>query len=335
MSALEENAAIDLRDALFDSIHQLARRDPSVVFLTADMGAWSLSKFREDLPDRFFNMGIAEQNMISVAAGLALAGKRVFAYAIAPFLVLRCLEHVKVDICAMNLPVTLIGGGAGLTYASDGLTHHAVEDVAAVRAMPNLSVYTPSDPLTTSAVVKLAYEDSGPSYIRMDKGKQYPLHDANTDFARGAAPVRPGADVVMFTNGTLCANAIKVAQELAIHGFDVGVIDVFRLKPLNGEYLLSLLHRARAVVTYEEHFRTGGLGTAIAELIAESGLAFPFCRLGVGDEYCFRYGDRAWLHQHLGLDAPTVAGRLRSWLLDSAVRDCGSPPLATVWRLPA
>ena len=318
MSASEGRAAIDLRDALFDSIHQFARRDPSVVFLTADMGAWSLSKFREDLPGRFFNMGIAEQNMISVAAGLALAGKRVFAYAIAPFLVLRCLEHVKVDICAMNLPVTLIGGGPGLTYASDGLTHHALEDVAAVRALPNLFVYTPCDPLSTSAVAKLAYESGGPSYIRIDKGKQPPLHDLATDFARGAAPIRSGAEILILSSGVLCAAAVDVAEELTEDGLDVGVIDVFRLKPLDDEYLLSLIREARAVVTYEEHFRTGGLGTAVAELIAEAGLALPFCRLGIGDEYCFRYGDRGWLHQHLGLDALTVADRLRSWLRDSA-----------------
>ena len=304
----------DLRDALFGTVHELARQDRQMVFITADMGAWALDQFRRELPDQFINIGIAEQTMVDMAAGLALAGKRVFVYAIAPFLALRCLEHIKLAICGMKLPVVLIGGGPGLTYASDGMTHHALEDVAALRALPHLKIYGPGDPVSTAAVVRMAYADNGPSYLRMDKGAQPARHAATTDFTRGAAPLRSGTDLVLITNGALIPNALAVADALAADGVQVGVLDVFRLSPLDPEVLLPYLRAARAVVTYEENFRNGGIGTAVAEILADAGLCVPFRRLGVDHSYCFRYGDRAWFWQHYGLDVPTVVQQLREML---------------------
>jgi len=161
----------DIRDAFFDELYEIASKDKDVLFLTADMGAFGLEKFKRDLPNQFINMGVAEQNTVSVAAGLALGGKKVFIYSIASFISQRCYEQIKIDLCQMKLPVTIIGSGPGLTYGSDGPTHHAVNDVVIMSVLPDMTIITAQSPEEAEKAVRMAYESETPVYIRLAKGK--------------------------------------------------------------------------------------------------------------------------------------------------------------------
>ncbi len=162
---------IDTRDAFFDELYAIAMEDRNIMFLTADMGAFSLAKFKKDLPEQYINVGVAEQTLVSVAAGLALGGKRVFIYAMAAFITQRCYEQIKIDLCQMRLPVTIIGSGPGLTYGSEGPTHHAINDVAIMKVLPEMMIITPRDPEEAKEAARIAYGRQMPVYIRLAKGK--------------------------------------------------------------------------------------------------------------------------------------------------------------------
>ena len=164
---------MDIRDALFDRLYELACKDSNIMVLTADMGAFGLVKIKEDLPSQYINLGVSEQNMISVAAGLTLGGKKVFAYAIAAFLIYRAYDQIRIDICEMNLPVVLIGAGAGLTYKFEGATHHALYDKDIIELLPNIEVFTPANASEAEAVVEYAYQSDHPLYIRLGRGNKY------------------------------------------------------------------------------------------------------------------------------------------------------------------
>lgn len=173
---------IDIRDAFFDEVYDIASKDHDVMFLTADMGAWSLNKFKENLPDQYINVGVAEQNLVSVAAGLALGGKRVFIYSIAAFITQRCYEQIKIDLCEMRLPVTIIGSGPGLTYGSEGPTHHAINDVAIMKVLPEMMILTPQDPEEAKEAARIAYGRQMPVYIRLARGKLPATYGKYRDF---------------------------------------------------------------------------------------------------------------------------------------------------------
>jgi len=303
--------AIDIRDAFFDELYRIAKRDPEVVFMTADMGAFSLERFRADFPDRFINVGISEQNLISAAAGMALAGKRVFVYAIIPFVTLRCLEQIKVDLCVMNLPVTVIGAGAGFTYSSDGPTHHALEDVSVLRALPGMRIYNPSDQVTAGAAAWSAYRADGPVYVRLDKGS-YPVLHPETPGEAGMGHLREGSDLAIVATGCMVHTALELAEALAPEGIRAGVIDLFRLKPLDPA-LIAQLRRYRAVVTLEEHTLHGGMGSAVLESLSDTGIDTPVKRLGIADFYPQGYGDREWMRGQCALDRATLLSSVRGF----------------------
>ena len=164
---------MDIRDAFFDELYEITSHDKNLMFLTADMGAFGLNKFKRDFPKQYINVGVAEQNLISVGAGLALSGKRVFLYAIAAFLIYRALDQIRIDICEMNLPVTLIGAGPGLTYHAEGPTHHALYDDIIISMFPNIKVFTPRTPEDAQTVMILAYLSKSPVYIRLGRGEVY------------------------------------------------------------------------------------------------------------------------------------------------------------------
>jgi transketolase len=300
---------IDIRDAFFDELYEIAREDDSVIFMTADMGAFSLERFRRDFPDRFINVGISEQNLVSVAAGLAMEGKRVFLYAIIPFITLRCLEQIKVDLCVMNLPVAIIGAGAGFTYSSDGPTHHAIEDVSVMRALPGLTIYNPDDQITAQYAARQAWLATGPVYVRLDKGGWPLLREPNEDLSAGFSMLRNGCQVLIVTTGSMTHVALKVADAVSESGVSAGVIDLYRLKPVAAE-LVESARKFKLVVTLEEHTLMGGMGGAVAELFADHGVLLPIVRLGIKDVYPERYGDRDWMLRDLGLDIESLASRI-------------------------
>lgn len=298
---------IDIRDAFFDGLYDIAVDDRNVMFLTADMGAFSLAKFKKDLGSQYINVGVAEQNLVSIAAGLALGGKKVFIYAIAPFVTQRCYEQIKIDLCCMQLPVTIIGAGAGITYSSDGPTHHAVQDIAIMRALPEMTILNPADPVMAAAAAQLSYKNDGPTYVRLDKGKLPLLYDNEEDFSDGLALLKAGRDLMIIATGIMVHQAFKVAEEVAKHSIDVGIVDLYRIKPINEELLLSIIEKSNRIVTLEEHSIIGGIGSAISEILVDKGENLPLKRIAIADKNCVGYGNREWMHRHYGLDVDNVA----------------------------
>lgn len=304
---------VDIRDAFFDQIYDIASEDRDVIFITADADAFSLRRYKRDLPSQFINAGVAEQNMVAVSAGLALSGKKVFIYSIASFVTQRCYEQIKIDLCCMRLPVTIVGSGPGITYSSDGPTHHAVQDVAVMRSLPEMIILSPSDPATAAAAAIIAYESRAPVYVRIDKGKLPLLYDNNENFSNGLALLKEGRDLVIITTGVMVHQAFKVANELAKQSIDVGIIDVYRLKPINERLLLSFIEPTNRVITLEEHSIIGGIGSAVSEILVDNGKVLPVKRIAIAEENCVGYGDREWMHSFYGLDVGGITEQILNW----------------------
>jgi len=300
----------EFRDVLFDEIHRVAAKDDRVIVLTADMGAIKLAKFKESFRERYINVGIAEQSGISIAAGLALRGKIVFVYGIVPFITLRCFEQIKVDLCTMKLPVTVIGIGAGFAYGLDGPTHHAIEDIAVMRALPEMTIFSPSDPVSVEQVTRIAYASPGPKYIRLDKGYYSVIYKTEHDFSLGLAVHRKGEDVTIISTGTMVHNALAVSDELAKQSISCGVVDLYRIKPVNAPLLLRAVEGSKLVVTLEDHSIIGGIGSVVSEVLADNRVSVPLKRIGVNDQYSFTYGNTECLQALHGLGVNAVVTKL-------------------------
>jgi len=304
---------MDIRDAFFDKLYDLAKADPNLLFLTADMGAFSLVRFKKDLPKQYINVGPAEQNLVSIAAGLALGGKKVYIYAIAPFITQRCYEQVKIDLACMNLPVTLVGAGAGIAYTSDGPTHHAIQDISIMRALPGIQIFNPSDPYTAMAAAEISYQSKSPSYVRVDKGTLDFLYQKDDDFSQGLSLLKEGKDMLIVATGVMVYQALKLADRLKRHSLDVGVIDLYRIKPLNQELLLSYFSSTKSIVTLEEHLIVGGIGSLVSESLTDQQLFLPLKRIAIPDSYSSCCGDRDWMYRFYGLDLDSVSNQLLVW----------------------
>ncbi len=303
------SAAPAPRDAFFGELYDIARRDDRVVLLSNDFGAPSLDRFRRDLPRQYFNMGIAEQNMVSTAAGLALDGRTAYLYAIAPFVTLRCFEQLKIDVASMALPVNTVGVGAGFAYGTAGPTHQATEDIAVMRTLPGMTILSAADSVCAAACADITYRLPGPKYLRLDREARPALYAPGADFSAGIAELSQGKDAVIIATGIMVHEAVAVARELAMTGIRAGVIDLYRLKPLNREVLLELLRAVPKVVTLEEHTVNGGLGSLLAEFLADNGLTQPLLRLAIPDRFFLLYGGRDALRQAAGLGRAEITRR--------------------------
>lgn len=306
----------DMRDAFFDELYDIAKADAQVILLTADMGAHSLNRFKKDLPQQYINMGVAEQNMVSVAAGLALGRKSVFIYTIIPFVTLRCYEQIKIDLCCMNLPVTIIGVGPGLTYGSDGPTHHATSDIVLMRALPEITILNPSDPVVTKAAANIAYKNNGPTYVRLDKGKVAAIYDEEkNDFSCGLCELCRGKDLTIIATGVMVHRALEVAEEFNQRGLLTGVVDLYRIKPLNQEFLLRIIADSRTLVTLEENSIVGNLGSVISEVLSDNRKRVSLKRIAIPDEHCFTCGNRESLQASYGLDTKGIIKTIDEFLV--------------------
>lgn len=306
---------VAMRDAFFNELYEIARQDRQVLLLSDDFGAPSLDKFKTDLSRQYIFTGVAEQNMVSLAAGLALGGKIVFMYAIAPFATLRCYEQIKVDLCCMNLPVTSLGVGAGYAYDKSGPTHHATEDIAIMRALPGMTILNPSDSVMAAAFAEITYKNPGPKYVRFDREKFPLIYDAQkNDFSQGLTNLKTGGDLTIIATGIMVHQAFKVAEELAKHSIDAGIVDLYRLKPVNQELLLEVIGQSKPVVTLEENLISGGIGSIVAEILVDNGKTVPLKRIATQDQYCFKYGGREGLYTFLGLDVDNVTKTILKWL---------------------
>lgn len=310
------NAYTDTRDATFAELYEIAVRDRNVILLTADTGAFKFKDYKKNIPRQFFNVGVSEQNAISVAAGLTLAGKKVYVFGITPFVTLRSYEQIKLDICCMNLPVTILGMGTGYGYSYDGPTHHVTQDISIMRALPGISIWSPSDPTMTGAAVHLAYQCSGPSFIRVDKGPLRSIYDPQDyDFTPGMTLLREGKDLVIAATGPMVTQAYLVADQLAEGGIEAGILDVYRLKPFNHTLFLEKIQGYPRLVTLEEHTLSGGFGSLISETLCDYGAYIPMKRIGIEDVYRLETGNREWVRAIDGLHVQGIVDQILDWML--------------------
>lgn len=311
---------IGMRDAFFEDLYEIACKDRDVILISADNGAPTLDRFWQNLPDQCFTVGIAEQQMIGMAAGMAFEGKKVYTYAIAPFVTTRVHEQNKLDICAMNLPIVNLGVGAGYAYDIMGPSHHTVEDVSIMRALPLMKIHSPADSVCARALARISYEDPSPQYIRFDRAGIPALYEGRgLDFTHGMVETRPGGrDAVILAMGIMVHQALKVADGLAEKGLDVGVVDLHRVKPINQTLLFQILARTPRLVTLEEHLLSGGMGSSIAEIFVDHGVTTPLLRIGQEDRFVFDYGGRQAIWKKYGFDVPGISSRILRWLGQAA-----------------
>jgi len=306
---------VDMRDAFFDVFYDLAAANPDIYFLSADHGAFSLERFQRDFPDRYINIGIGEQNMIGLSAGLSLSGKIVFSYGITPFVSLRVLEQISLDLASMGANVNIVSVGAGFTYSTDGPTHQGLQDLSAVLTTPNITVLNSSDPASTRAFAQMGVDKKGPKYIRIEKGA-LPLLERkeSDDFSSGVSSIKEGADLTIIASGAIIHEAIKASQFLRDeYSLEVGVVDLYRVKPLPEHELLKLVKNTKKIVTLEEGYLDGGMGSMVAALLAEQSICKPFKRLGINNHFCFDYGTRDYLLDLYCLNGRKVADTLAVW----------------------
>ncbi|MDP6175029.1 MAG: transketolase C-terminal domain-containing protein [Rhodospirillales bacterium] len=297
-----------MRDAVIETITEAARKDRDIYFLSADLGAAALDIFREDLPDQFLHLGIAEQNMVDVTSGLAQSGKKVFLYAMAPFITARCYEQVKCVISSMGLPVTILAVGVGLGYDHAALTHFTPEDIACMRALNGIRVLSPADAEAAVCMTRDILETPTFSYIRLERMPQPDLYGGAFDqvMGQGFGHLAQGSDLAIAACGYMTHKAMKAANLLKEQGINAGVIDLFRLKPLDGRALTAALDGYDALLTVEEQLLEGGMGSALAEALIDAG-AMPACkRLGLMDGFEVVNGDRDELHDFYKIDTPHI-----------------------------
>lgn len=292
-------------------------RDPSIIFLTGDLGFNALEKVRERFPDRFLNVGIAEQHMVGMAAGLALEGKKVIVYSIAAFATMRPYEQIRNDVCYQNLDVKIAGTGGGYNYPHHGVTHHTVEDVAIMNVLPHMQVLCPGYSWEAREATKAMLRHKGPAYIRLGKSPGIAYEKKHFDFALGKGfVVREGRDIVLVSTG----NVLDIAQETAAllekrHKLSVSVLSMPSLKPFDEKLLLAYARKAKGIFTIEEHSTTGGLGAIVSAVLFAGGIVGKaFRAFGFPPEsFLKKVGDRDHLLGHVGLESGELArGIMRS-----------------------
>jgi|SRR3989344_3588160 len=306
---MSSTKSISMRDSYFKALYPIFLEDNKTMLISADNGAPYMDPISE-LPNQFRNVGIAEQQLVGMACGHAREGRKVWVYAIDAFVTLRCIEFIKLDMCAMNLPITAIGVGSGYAYDIMGPTHHGVGIIATMRPWPNLTIWSPSDGAMSSALAQISYENGSPQYIRFDREGLPDLYGNGTDFSDGILVPKKGSNVTIVATGVMVHQALKIAKELEKFGMDAEVLDLFRLKPLNEEALLGYVGSSRLVVTLEEDFLTGGMGSSIAELFVDNGVETPLLRIGQGQTFVFDLGGREAIWEKYGLDEASIVKKI-------------------------
>lgn len=300
-----------MRNAFSDALVEAAVADPRVLLLTGDHGYALFDQFRKTCPKQYINCGVAEQNMVGVAAGLAKAGFKPVVYGLAAFVPIRVLEQIKIDICYENLSVILIGDGAGLVYSHLGTSHQSTEDIACTRSIPELMVLSPADRFEMTAAMQLAFQSNSPVYLRMGKSDCGDVHNTAVQLRAGEMlQIRKGSgEVALLATGSMVKTAMAIAQ----NGLDADIWSVPAIKPLSAKLLKKITSGVNRIVTLEEHSIMGGLGSTISELMGQEN-PVPICRIGIEDNFSNSCG--SWdhlLHEH-GLDLASVTDKIQRFL---------------------
>lgn len=296
------------RDVFIDYLYEQAQKDKDIIIISADFGAPALDRYRSNLPDQFIHSGISEQHMIDMAAGMAMMGKKVYAYAMAPFLALRCYEQIKGALSLMNQPVTLLSVGVGVGYADAGPTHYITEDIACLRALNGMEVITTCDPESTLEVARLTLSEPALRYVRLDRDAQLPIYngDFSASIPKGLHELRSGDDVCIISSGHLLGRALAAREELAKDGISAGVIDLFRIKSIDAAALNAALAQYKSIITLEEQGLDGGFGSAVIEALNDGGTARQVKRMGLPERYFFENGGRDYILDSNGLSVVDI-----------------------------
>jgi transketolase len=305
-----------MRDAFVKILSSSAEDLPQIMLITGDLGFGVLTGFADRFPRQFINAGVAEQNMTAIAAGLALDGRKVFTYTIANFATLRCLEQIRNDVCYHNAGVVVVCIGGGFSYGQLGMSHFATEDLAIMRALPNMKVIAPTGIWETQEATKALIDGGGPAYLRLDKGVAASAPRENESFKIGRARVlRDGRDITLIGTGAILSEALTAADRLAEQKISCRVISVHTIKPFDDETILSAARETGGIITVEEHNILGGLGSAVSEVCLEAGVAPKFfARVGINDLFPTIVGDQDYLRGVYGLNAAAIEAKAREGL---------------------
>ena len=297
-----------MRTAFIRTLTELAAKDPRVCLFVGDLGYSVIEEFAERFPDQFLNAGVAEQNMIGLAAGMSMTGKIVFTYSIGNFGTLRCLEQIRNDVCYHRANVKVVAVGGGLAYGNLGVTHHASEDVAILRSLPNMVVVAPGDPIEAGLATRALVAYDGPAYLRLGKAGEPLVHQDPPRFELGKAiTLRDGSDLTLIASGSMLPTANAVAGTLAEKGLSVRLLSMHTIKPLDRDAVTAAATETKWIFTMEEHSVEGGLGGAVAEVLAElEPTHAPLKRIGLRPEFNKVVGDQKYLKAMHGLDEEGV-----------------------------
>lgn len=305
-----------MRDTVIRTLIELGKKDKNIELITGDLGFGVLKSFWETLPDQFVNAGIAEQNMTGVAAGMALEGKKVFTYSIGNFPTLRCLEQIRNDCAYHNANVNIICVGGGYVYGSLGMSHHATEDIAILRALPDVTVICPGDPVEAELATKKIAETDGTCYLRLGRGGEKVINTQIKEFEIGKAyKLRDAKDlpkkVAVFSTGAILEETSKACDMLEEHGIAVEQYSFPTVKPIDKNVIEDCANRFENIFTVEEHNIVGGFGGAVAEVLAECGGKAKLHRIGINDFYCIEVGEQSYLREQVGINAEGITNKVR------------------------
>lgn len=295
-----------MRTAYLDTLYELAQKDKRVYALISDNGAIVYDKYRRDLPEQYLNLGISEANMIGMAAGMASCGKIPFAYTIGAFLAYRAFEFIRNDVCLQNQNVKIVGTGAGQVYSALGPTHHSTEDLGGLRALPNLTILCPASPTEVKKATKAAYEYVGPVYLRLGTNREPEIYEKDYEFQIGkAVTIKEGNDLTLIGTGSILNDLLEIAEELEPKGIQIRIVNMHTIKPLDGDVIRQAIDETGKIITVEDHNVTGGLGSAVAEVIAQYGKPVQFEAIGLMG-FSNGYGTYEQVKEQNGLGKNTI-----------------------------
>jgi transketolase len=304
-----------MRDTFVKTLLGEAKKDPNIILMTGDLGFGVLDEFQRELPDQFINSGVNEQAMMGLAGGYASTGKRVFVYSIGNFPTLRCLEQIRNDVCLMNNSVVVVSVGAGYAYGSQGYTHHALEDIAVLRALPNMDVIVPADPHETIGITKLLASTKNPSYLRLGKSNEPLIHAQEISITPGKVnEISAGADGTIIFSGSVGVIALEAAKELASLSVSVSVASMPFVSRIDSDYLKKSAKKGPIVIV-EEHSYRGGVGSAILETLSMQGISGQVALVASAQTNLSQIGDQDFLRDANGINADSIVSKFKALLV--------------------
>jgi transketolase len=301
-----------MRDEFAKTIFELARKNNRVMLIIGDTGAGLFDEFKDELPGQFLNAGIAEANMITVAAGLAKAGFIPFVYAIGPHMVYRAYEQIRNDLCFNSLNVKIVSVGSGLHYSDHGPTHHSTEDFGVLRVLPNIKIFSPSCGLEVEALTSLISKDIGPSYLRLGRGDSV-IEGYNVRIGKGIK-IKEGDEISIIATGSGVHDSFILSEEQDLNNISLEIINIHTIKPLDEQIIINSIIKTKKVITIEEHQKIGGLGDAVASIIADQNMQIKLIKMGIDDTFCSYIGGYDGIKKQYGLGSNKLKENINNLL---------------------